>query len=86
VVAELVADEVDRLVLAGEFGGVGVAEPVGVDPLVDPGPAGQAGEPLYARAVLEELPADALLDPDVPLPCPRSSLSARLNAFESLLM
>lgn len=30
------------------------------------------GNPLYARAVLEELPADALLDPDVPLPCPRS--------------
>ena len=30
------------------------------------------GNPLYARAVLEEMPAEAFIDPTVPLPCPLS--------------
>jgi len=45
-VAELVLDEVDGVALFGEFGGVGVAQAVGVDPFVDAGPGGEAGEEL----------------------------------------
>ena len=43
-VAECVADDVDRGVFAGEFGGVGVSEPVGVDATVDVGFAQEAGK------------------------------------------
>src|SRR5437870_2500781 len=55
VVAELVADEVDRLSLSGQFGGMGVAQAVGVDPFVDPGPFGQAGEEAADVAGVEGL-------------------------------
>jgi hypothetical protein len=43
-VAELGLDQVDGMSLFGQFGGVGVAQPVGVDPFVDPGAGGQTGE------------------------------------------
>ena len=52
-VAELALDEVDRVALFGEFGGVGVAEAVGVDPLVDPSLGAQAGEELPHLGALE---------------------------------
>jgi len=52
-VAELALDEVDRVALFGEFGGVGVAEAVGVDPLVHAGPGGEAGEELADIARVE---------------------------------
>lgn len=40
--AELAADDADVHALGAELGGVRVAEAVGVDPLGDPGPLGQA--------------------------------------------
>ena len=52
-VAELVLDEVDGVALFGEFGGVGVAQAVGVDAFVDPGPGGEAGEELADIARVE---------------------------------
>jgi hypothetical protein len=45
-VAELVLDEVDGVALVGEFGGVGVAEVVGVDSFVHAGSPGEVGEEL----------------------------------------
>src|SRR5690242_5604511 len=52
-VTELVLDEVDGVALFGEFGGVGVAQAVGVDPFVDPGPGGQPREELADVARVE---------------------------------
>jgi len=56
-VAELVLDEVHRVALFGEFGGMGVAQAVGVDPFVDPGPRGEAGEELADIGGVEGPPA-----------------------------
>jgi len=52
-VAELVPDPVDRLAFPGEFGRVGVTEPVGVDPFLAPGLGGKAGEELPDIARVE---------------------------------